>query len=241
MVSRKVSTDMYKSTPSLILALVVIAPLQLLYAEVSLKQYNVKSVYKCPPPDNTDEELCKKPMSNTDSLSFAEPIFPDSQQIDIRPKNCRSFFDDYLNTRRGLRIESALEKSHFYALYQNTVTSFPVIDFINNGIARVVKTRDLASDSFNNPQNENALFEQIIRDAKDVHERFFQTLENDGSISATVHGKTTTIKSGEINKVYLDFVVQTGMASQSQIKQIERAKKEIYRRWGYELQLLEIP
>ena len=232
---------MYKSKPNLILVILLLAPLHQPHAEVSLKQYSVATAHKCPPPDNTDEELCQKPMNDTDALSFVEPIFPDSQQIDIRPKDCRSFFDDYLNTRRGLRIESALEKSQFYNSYQNTVSSFPVIDFISNGVARVVKTRDLASDSFNNLQNDNALYEQIIRDARDVHERFFQTLDSEGSISTTVHGKTTTIRSGEINKVYLDFVVQTGMASQSQIKQIKRAKKEIYRRWGYELQLIEIP
>ena len=202
---------------------------------------NETKTYKCPPPDKLDEILCQAALEDNDALSFAEPVLPESQQLDIRPGNCFSFFDDYLHTRRGLRIESALKQSLFYKKYESTVSTFPVIDFIDNGVARVVKTRDLASDSFNNPNNENALFDQIMNDAKDINERFFNILESEGSISATSNGKTTKIVMGNVKEIFLDIVVQTGMASASHTSQIKRAKDEILRRWGYRLQLVEIP
>jgi len=202
---------------------------------------NESKTYKCPPPDKPDETLCQAALEDNDALSFAEPILPESQQLDIRPGNCFSFFDDYLHTRRGLRIESALKRSLFYKKYESTVSTFPVIDFIDNGVARVVKTRDLASDSFNNPNNENALFDQIMNDAKDINERFVNILESEDSISATSNGKTTKIVVGDVKEIFLDIVVQTGMASASHTSQIKRAKDEVLRRWGYRLQLIEIP
>lgn len=186
------------------------------------------------------EALCQT-QSENDSVFDTKPILSISTQIDIRPESCQSFFDDYLHTRRGLRIESALYTIPIFSNYTETVATFPVIDFINNSNAHVAKSKDLAAQIYSNDSLTNSLFESIVADAEDIEQRFLNVLTDKQLISATVHGKTTTIRAGDITSITLHIVIQAGMATADQINQIRLAKEEISNRLGFELTVIEIP
>jgi len=207
----------------------------------TLKSGNLSKFHNCVEINEDTEKLCDISNNESAPVFHSPPVLPSSIQLDVRPENCLSFFDDYLHTRRGLRIESALALSDFYAKYANTVSNFPTVDFIANGHIRVVKTRDLMVDSFNNANNNESLFDQIMQDAADIHDRFLTRLQSENEISATNNGVTTSIASKDVLSVTLDIVIQSGIASESQVSQINRAIKELAKRWGFKLQVIEIP
>ncbi len=190
----------------------------------------------------TDQEtLCEIQGSDASSAFNTPSLIGDALQIDIRPENCGSFFDDYLHTRRGLRIESALETSDFYGSYNTTVSVFPIVDFYANGLVRVVKTRDLTAESFAKDSKGDALYKQIIDDAKEIKKRLIANLQNAHSLIASSDGSTTIITADDVKNVVLDVVVQAGMATASHIEQLKRAAIELKTQWGFELKIIEIP
>jgi len=206
-----------------------------------LKSSNSLFDENCIEPDSNIEKLCDISTDSGIPVFSAPPVIPDAIQLDVRPENCESFFDDYIHTRRGLRIESALGISTFYQEYKETVSNFPIVDFLTNGHVRVVKTRDLLVNSFNNSSNDESLFEQILKDAEDVNDQLLNELLENGEISATSKGVTTTISADDVQQITLDIVIQSGIATASQIDQLNRAKAELKSRWGFELQVIEIP
>ena len=171
----------------------------------------------------------------------SSPLIADAIQLDIRPEDCTSFFDDYLHTRRGLRIESALEIAFEYQHYQSTVTNFPIIDFFSTGDLRVVKTRDLTANSFQASSVSETLYKQIISDAEDIQDRFLNVLDNEGTISATANGSTTNISRSDVGSITLDIIIQAGIASVQHATQIKRAKQEVKQKWGFDIRIIEIP
>ena len=186
------------------------------------------------------ERLCPNIGTENDRV-FSEPILSWSTQVDVRPQSCQSFFDDYLHTRRGIRIESALKDASPFSSYKSTVRTFPVVDFYSDGSVRVVKTRDLSSSSFTSDSSESRLFKQLITDAEEIQKSLIERLKLRKEISATVFGETTTIREGEVKDVTIDLVIQSGIATASHALQLDLAAKEIKRRWGFSLQVIEIP
>ncbi len=199
------------------------------------------AIHDCLEPETVQDDFCRT-VDQENVFDFqTSPILLHSVQIDVRPADCRSFFEDYLHPRRGLRIERALENIDYYDSYRSTVTTFPVVDFIDGGEIRVVKTRDLSADMFNNPNNPDALYDQILNDAESVRTDLLDKLGERNILTATVNGVTTTISRDDFDAITIDIIIQAGMASLAQIEQIQRAKLEIEKRWGFKLQILEIP
>lgn len=189
---------------------------------------------------DASEPLCEIDSPNGSAFNTS-PILNFSTQVDIRPITCESFFDDYLHTRRGIRIESALHTTSYFSGYMETVSTFPVIDFISEGKAHVTKSKDLTARIYNDNSGRSPLFDSIVSDAEDIEERFFKRLEQENSITASVQGKTTTIRAGEIDNLTVHIIIQAGMATPDQINQIKRAKNELNMRWGFKLEIFEIP
>ena len=111
----------------------------------------------CAEPPSTQTDLCS--AVDGEDVFPSSPIDSQTLQLDVRPADCQSFFEDYLHTRRGLRIEDALQHIEFYKPYESTVTTFPIVDFISNDHIRVVKTRDLSAAVFNSPGNTDTLYD----------------------------------------------------------------------------------
>lgn len=195
----------------------------------------------CIDPYNETETLCPLPVNERSQAFNTKPITIDAIQLDIRPENCQSFFDDYLHTRRGLRIESALNLSQHYERYSATVVNFPVVDFYSNGEIRVVKSRDLSSDSFVGDANKNGLYDQLIKDANSINEDFLKKFETETVITASSSNATTSLVKTDVRVITLDVIIQTGIASEIQIEQIKKAKQDMKDRWGFNLQVIEIP
>ena len=189
---------------------------------------------------NGSEPLCED-ASNDTPIFESNPILSISTQIDIRPENCISFFDDYLHTRRGLRIESALNTTDQFSRYEKTVATFPVVDFISGKQAHVVKSKDISAQIYTSEAGSQPLYDSIIADAKEIETRILAVLKIEGEISATVHGRSTTLLPGGITAFTLHIIIQAGMASPNQVKQIELAALELKRRWGVQLAIIEIP
>jgi len=190
--------------------------------------------------ENNVETLCETQTDNASTFD-SEPILGLSSQIDIRPESCLSFFDDYLHTRRGLRIESALHTTPLFNHSQATVATFPVIDFISNDHAHVVKSKDLSSKIYTDESSEMPLFESIVADAEDINKRIFEPLDKLQTITATTNGKSTTLRLGDIKDLTLHITIQAGIATNHQIDQIALAKVELEKRWGFKLKIIEIP
>lgn len=186
------------------------------------------------------EKLCDAEDSEIPAFE-SNPIVYFSKQIDIRPENCGSFYDDYLHFRRGMRVESALGTVSGFSSYRETVSTFPVIDFISGTRGHVVKSKDLTSDTYNKQSLNGPLFDSIVKDAREIQIRILDELDNKGYLSATAKGLTTTIRNGELRDITLNVIIQASMASEYQIIQIRKAKEEIKRVWGFDLAIIEIP
>ena len=190
--------------------------------------------------EDSTEQLCN--TQNDKQVIFdTKPILSISEQVDIRPETCESFFDDYLHTRRGLRIESALNTIPIFKNYTESVSTFPIVDFIGNGKAHVVKSKDLSAQIYSSESNPQPLYQSIIEDAEAIKERFLDVLAEKQVMTATVHGRTTTIRAGDVTTIDLHIVVQASMATPNQIEQIKFAEKELKNRWGFNLRIIEIP
>jgi len=184
---------------------------------------------------DTPEADSNKACNSTEPFDFDNPLIADaSTQIDIRPPNCKSYFDDYLHTRRGLQIEQALGNHFSLNGFAATPQTFPVIDFINNDTAHVIKSRDLSKAIF---QSENALYEQIMLDIQEIETLFDDT----NSLSAHYQGQSMTLRETQIQRSVLNIVIQNGLATESQKRQINRVLIELEQRTDIVLSIIEIP
>lgn len=179
---------------------------------------------------------CEPESAPSDFL--AGPSIAGAITIDIRPSNCSSFFTEFVDIDRGALIETALADTEHYALTEATVRSFPIVDFIGQGEARVVRSRDLASDSYT---SDGAFYDRLMRDGRDVADGLLAPLANDGFIERQEEGRVTRLDADPPIKVVLEIVVQHGMASQSQIEQMRLAATDLAQQWDIELRIIEIP
>ncbi|WP_157736210.1 hypothetical protein [Granulosicoccus antarcticus] len=194
-----------------------------------------------PPTDPTD------PIERCDTEANPVPGFLDIQSgagvstLDARPASCQSYFVEFYGTLRGEEIESGLEEHPPYAAMVPTNRSFPIIDFINGDELIVVRSRDLGSPSYNNPDSPDALYDRLLRDAQQIQTQFLDPLEADGSVSGTENGRTTHISYGEQQQVTLHLLVRQDMASPAHWQQIESARLALAERYGISLQVVIIP
>lgn len=161
--------------------------------------------------------------------------------VDIRPANCNSFFDDYKHTRRGTNIENALRTVEPYKQLTSTSRVFPLVDFYSISELRVVQSRDLLADIYNNPLREDYLYTQLLQEATLISSKLVNKLKELGSISANDGTRITTIEHSANRKIYMDLVIQAGTATEQQIEQLNRAIDAIGQKFGYTLAIIEIP
>ncbi len=192
--------------------------------------------------ENTTEDDCPEqcdasayPPSNDFQ---AGPSIDEALTIDIRPETCQSYFDAYVGIERGSRIEQALAYTDPFAGSVATVRSFPVVDFIAQGEARVVRSRDLASQSYAEP---GSLYERLMRDGRDIEAGLIIPLSEDGFIERTELGRTTRLEASDSVTIMLEVIVQHGMINVDQLDDIRRAASDLASTWGIALRIIEIP
>ena len=202
------------------------------YTELlSYKSGETLNELHCDNPEPTPDSHC----APRKQFLFSSPLVAsNTTQIDIRPPNCKSYFDDYLHTRRGLHIESALA-SHFRLNgYTPTPQTFPIIDFINGNTAHIIKSRDLSKE---NLQSKSALYDQLKQDIQEIDKMFEQNTE----LSANFQNQSMTIRQNQIQRSVLDIVIQNGLATESQKQQILKVINELQHRPNISLNIIEIP
>jgi hypothetical protein len=184
---------------------------------------------------DTPEVDSNNDCNSTEPFDFDIPLIADATtQIDIRPPNCNSYFDDYLHTRRGLQIEQALADHFQLNGFTATPQTFPVIDFIENNTAHIVKSRDLSKAAF---QSDNALYDQIMLDIQEIDTMFNDT----NSLSAHYQGRSMTIQQNQIQRSVLNIVIQNGLATEPQKQQLQRVLTELEQRTDVTINIIEIP
>ena len=161
--------------------------------------------------------------------------------LDARPASCNSYFTDFMGTERGSQIESGVGSLMPYSTMQPTVRSFPIVDFINGSELIAIRSRDLSSPSFNNPEHASALLDRLLRDGSEIRSRLLDPLDAEGSISHTEQGETTTISNQPNQTVVLQLLIQQQIASPSHWQQIELAQIQLMARYGIQLEVVLIP
>ena len=193
---------------------------------------------ECPADTVCDTEAFPPPEGFLDG-----PGIPGAVRRDVRPGSCRSHFVEHVGTRRGLAIEHGLGRLDGTGIGLPTVPSFPIVDFVTADELVVVRSRDLASPTYDDPTRD-ALYERLMRDGRDVERLLLAPLSEDGHVAAPAPagvGGIRRIETTPARTVVLELVVRHGMASASQVAQIERARVELARRYGIELRVVEIP
>ncbi|MFK8078034.1 MAG: hypothetical protein AB8B84_15715 [Granulosicoccus sp.] len=162
--------------------------------------------------------------------------------IDIRPASCESYFIEYFGTQRGTEVENALARATPYSSLTPTIRSYPIIDFIDGNNLIVVRSRDIANPSFNDPENPNALLYRLLRDGREIQTRFITPLTENGQVSTTEEGQTTTIQLGaNPPNITLQLVIRHHIASPAHWAQIARARAELLSKYGVVLEVVIIP
>ncbi|NND89213.1 MAG: hypothetical protein HKN42_00015 [Granulosicoccus sp.] len=187
------------------------------------------------PPESCD--TARHPANGFDRVQTGPGVF----LLDARPASCQSYFVEYYGTERGTRIEAGIALLPPYSSMTATIRSFPIIDFIDGSELVVVRSRDLASSSFNDPASPQALYQRLLRDARQVHSGFLEPLATDGFVSASELGRVTRITHAAGQSVSLHLLIRHGMASTGHWQQIVQARTELAERYGIRLQVVIIP
>ncbi len=187
------------------------------------------------PPERCDTQ--ENPVAGFDAMQTR----PGVTTLDARPASCQSYFVEYYGTVRGEQIEAGLEGHPPYATMVPTNRSFPVVDFINGNELIVVRSRDLASPTYNNPDSPDALYDRLMRDGQQIQTRALDRLESEGVLSGTENGRTTLITYDEQQSVVLHLLIRQDMASAAHWQQIENARIALAARYGISLQVVIIP
>ena len=176
------------------------------------------------------------------SHSFSTPAYAgELTLLDARPASCESYFVQYYGTQRGSEIETGL---HQHAPYQNmtaTLRTFPVIDFYDDNVLYVVNSRDLGNRTFNSSTRPNALLDQLLEDGEQVQTRFIDVISQEGSVTASELGNSTTISDEQLRPVTLQLVIRDGIASASHWRQIAEARETLQALYGITLEVVVIP
>ncbi|MGQ7848690.1 hypothetical protein ACUNV4_29610 [Granulosicoccus sp. 3-233] len=203
-----------------------------------------------------DTDPCFTPPTTTDSPSApqqcdtqANPVAgfdevalpPGATALDARPASCQSYFVDYYGTVRGEEIERGIAQLAPYNALIPTNRSYPIVDFIDDEELIVVRSRDLASPSFNDPQAPDALHQRLLRDGAQIQSRFLDPLNRDGVLSRTEQGRTTHIVQDPSQYVSLHLIIRQDMASPEHWRQIEQARTDLLQQYGIRLQVVIIP
>lgn len=187
------------------------------------------------PPDRCDTE--QNPAPGFQAIESR----PGMSTLDARPASCQSYFVEFYGTVRGEEIEAGLEEHPPYAGMIATNRSFPIIDFINGDELIVVRSRDIGSPTYNNPDSSDNLYERLMRDGEQIQRRALDPLESEGVLSGTENGRTTLITYGEQQSVALHLLIRQDMASAGHWQQIENARTALASRYGIRLQVVIIP
>lgn len=198
-----------------------------------------------------EQPACETPTPEQDAECDAQDpshsAFDDSalpagaRRLDARPGPCQSYFIEFYGTERGDQIERGISLLAPYNQMLLTNRSFPIVDFIDGTELIAVRSRDLSSPSFNNPQDPLALYDRLLRDGSEIESRFLEPLRENGFISHTEQGRTTTIQDNPAQSMSLHVLVQQGMTSLSHWQQIDRARAELQQRYGISLEIVLLP
>lgn len=193
-----------------------------------------------PPTQDEEPQQCD---TDTEGPHVFQPIPSSGQRttLDARPESCESYFVQYYGTKRGFEIEAGLQQHAPYNGMQPTVRNFPVIDFIDDSTLYVVHSRDLGNRTFNSPARPDALLDQLLKDGEEIQTRVIDVLHEEGNITATELGKTTTITEDQLRPVTLQLVIRDGIASADHWRQIEIARERLMRLYGITLEVVVIP
>ncbi len=162
-------------------------------------------------------------------------------KIDLRPQSCRSYFVDYNGIDRGVKLEAGMLRHSRYSNLLPTVRSFPVVDFIDGREAVAVYTKDLTSKTYNPISHPDGLYKSILQDAHNIDDKFLSKLQTLGSVSAKEKGETTTIRQSQVDTLRMEIMIQAGVATPTQLAQIERARLSLMARWNIKLLVVHIP
>lgn len=197
---------------------------------------------ECPIKEEPAEEAETCESDENPAVGFtADNARADVWNLDARPASCQSYFTQYYGTERGSQIETGLRHLPQYANMVATVRSFPVVDFINGDELIVVKSRDLASPSFNSQTQPDALYERLMRDGDIIRSRLLDPLEHNGSLVTHELGQTTRLDYSPSRHVTLQLVIRYQFADQNQWNQILRAREDLLSRHGIRLEVVRIP
>ena len=190
------------------------------------------------------DDTCDAGASPPGDAFAAGPHVRGATTRDLRPGSCRSYFVDYYGTSRGTRIEGAFEADLGTDARVPTAEDFPVVDFVSSTELVTVRSRDLSSPTYTNPSRP-ALFDQLLRDGRDVERLLLEPLRERGHVVVTARpeeiGTVTRIDAHPPRRPVLELVVRHGKATPDQIDQIQRARTELATRHGIELRVIEIP
>lgn len=193
------------------------------------------------PDDVTDEpERCDtqaNPVPGFDQIPTPAGV----TTLDARPASCQSYFVEYYGTLRGEEIETGIAPLSPYADMLPSNRSYPIVDFINGDELIVVRSRDLASPSFNDPDSPEALYQRLLRDGAQIQSGFLEPLQRDGVVTRTEQGRTTHIVQNPAQHLSLHVLIRQDMASPQHWRQIEQARTELLARYGIRLQVVIIP
>ena len=165
--------------------------------------------------------------------------FPGAIQLDIRPENCGSFFDNSHAISRGSNIENAIASSDEYSTALTTVRWFPAIDLVVDRTAIAQISRDLRASSYT--ANDLALYDRLMREAQLISERFIEPLDLNGEVVATDGNQATRITRSAIEAVRFELIIQSASATSHQQIQIQRAALEMRALYGLDFRVIEIP
>ena len=174
--------------------------------------------------------------------SFSTPVYTGGLTLlDARPASCESYFVQYYGTQRGSEIETGLRQHSPYQNMTATLRTFPVIDFYDDNALYVVHSRDLGNRTFNSPNRPNALLDQLLEDGEQIQTRFTDVVMQEGSVTASELGNSTTISDDQLRPVTLQLIIRDGIASTSHWQQIAQADKTLQARYGITLEVVVIP
>ena len=174
-------------------------------------------------------------------VGFGENTAQNTLQIDARPTDCYSYFTAYADIERGTEIEEALANHPPYVGSESGGHSFPIADYWNNGNVYVLISRDLTAASYDINENPEGLYNQLIQDGRNIFDNLMTPLTNDGQITHTELGVTTTLHASDVQLVHLDVVVQYGVMTQEQRAIFDQVSEELFASYGIVLRIIEIP
>ena len=193
------------------------------------------------PPADEQPQSCDAENNPPPPGFLAASPDPSIHRVDARPDSCQSYFVDYHGIIRGQAIEAGFEQHDRYIGFEATVNSFPIVDFITPDEWLVIKSRDLTSPFYNDPDDPDALYEMLMDDGQAIEAQLLAPLSETGYLEVSENGQTTRLTRDDAGNVVLEVVIQYGMATPAHREQIERAAAELQALYGIELRVIEIP